>query len=672
MIALNVKNRIDELKAALDRWNYEYYVLSTPSVDDATFDVAMKELLALEQAHPEYKTPDSPSQRVGGFVTEKFRKVVHDTPMLSLDNAFSEEDLREFDRKIAKEVNAYSYVAELKIDGLSVSLKYVDGLLVRAATRGDGVVGEDITENVKTIRTVPLRIKTSEPTEVRGEIYMSKAAFERLNQEQLARGEPAFRNPRNAAAGSVRQLDASLVAKRRLDVFAYYLMDRKTIDTHSDAMERLKEYGFHVNPETTRCASIEDVIQFVKRIASIRASLPYDIDGIVVKVNEYAKYDEIGYTTKFPKWATAYKFPAEEVRTKLLGLTFQIGRTGVVTPVAELDPVMISGSLVSRATLHNEDYCLQKDIRVGDTVVVRKAGEIIPEVVKVDLSLRPEGLTPFKMRKDCPTCGSELVRKDGEADHYCVNPHCDAKKIEGLIHFVSKDAYDIDGIGEAAVEELYNAGFLKSIADLFTLRDHAQELTLLDGYGEKKIANLLDGIERSKANNLDRLIFALGIRQVGQKTAKNLSEAFSTIDELMNATFLDLLMVKDTGEATAESVLAYFADPVHRALIETLRGLGLNMAYSSQKLQTETPFTGKTVVVTGTLERYSRTEAESLIEKCGGVASSSVSKKTDYILAGASAGSKLDKGKALGIKIIDEATFRAMLEAADPTLSRNG
>jgi DNA ligase (NAD+) len=658
---MNVKARIDELKSRLERWNYEYYILSESSVDDATFDAAMKELLALEKEHPELRTPDSPSQRVGGTVAGKFSKVRHDTPMLSLDNTFSEEDLREFDRKIAKEVTDHTYVAELKIDGLSVSLKYDGGVLVRAATRGDGEVGEDITENVKTIHSVPLRVPFKEPLEVRGEIYMSKAAFERLNQEQLAQGETPFRNPRNAAVGSVRQLEASLVAKRRLDVFAYYLMDRKATATHFEAMRRLKEYGFQVNPETTHCQTIEDVVAFVKRIGALRPNLPYEIDGVVVKVNEYAKYDDIGATTKFPKWATAYKFPAEEVRTKLWGLTFQIGRTGVVTPVAELDPVMVSGSLVSRATLHNEDYCLQKDIRIGDTVVVRKAGEIIPEVVRVDLSLRPEGLEPFAMRPDCPKCGAPLLRKEGEADHYCTNPRCDAKKIEGLIHFASKDAYDIDGMGEAAVEVLYNAGFLSTVADIFRLEEHAQELAQIDGYGEKKIANLLDGIRRSKANNLDRLIFALGIRHVGQKTAKNLAEMFPSIDALMNATLLDLMMAKDTGDATAESIAAYFADPANRALLEELRVLGLNMAYSSAKLQVATPFSGKTVVVTGTLQNYSRSDAERLIEQYGGVASSAVSKKTDYILAGSAAGSKLDKGKALGIAIIDEETFVRML-----------
>lgn len=668
---MNVKDRIEELKSRLERWSYEYYVLANPSVDDATFDLAMKELIALEQAHPTLKTPDSPSQRVGGFIADKFQKVVHDSPMLSLDNVFSADELREFDRKIAKEVSGHTYVAELKIDGLSVSLKYDNGFLVRAATRGDGVVGEDITKNVMTIRSVPLRIPTKDAIEVRGEIYMSKAAFDRLNQEQNQLGEAPFRNPRNAAAGSVRQLDASLVAKRRLDVFAYYLMDRKATATHFDAMRRLKEYGFHVNPETTHCATIEDVVAFVERIAAMRPTLPYEIDGIVVKVNEYAHYDDIGFTSKFPKWATAYKFPAEEVRTKLWGLSFQIGRTGVVTPVAELDPVMISGSLVSRATLHNEDYCRQKDIRVGDTVVVRKAGEIIPEVVKVDLELRPEGLTPFAMIANCPTCGEPLIRNDGEADHYCQNPHCDAKKIERLIHFASKDAYDIDGMGEAAVEELYNRGYLKSIADIFRLEEHAQELAQIDGYGEKKIAKLIDGIARSKANNFDRLIFALGIRHVGHKTAKNIAEMFPNIDALLDATFLDLMMAKDTGETTAESIVAYFADPLNKALIEDLRALGLNMAYSSAKLQVDTPFTGKTVVVTGTLERYSRSDAERLIEQYGGIAASSVSKKTDLILAGTAAGSKLDKGKALGIRIIDEETFSAMLAEVDLSQSGN-
>jgi DNA ligase (NAD+) len=655
--------RIETLRTLLTRYNYEYYILDKPSVDDFEFDLLMKELLELEQRHPDLRTPDSPTQRVGGFITDKFKKVQHETQMLSLDNVFNADELREFDRKIAKEVTNYSYVAELKIDGLSVSLKYENGFLVRAATRGDGIVGEDITESVKTIHTVPLKIPHLDAIEVRGEIYMGKKAFQQLNAEKIKNGEEPFRNPRNAAAGSVRQLDSKQVAKRKLDVFVYYLMNRKLHETHEASLAYLKRIGFHVNPETTTCKTIEDVIQFVARIGLIRHDLPYDIDGIVIKVNEYARYEDIGYTSKFPKWAIAYKFPAEEVKTKLHAITYQIGRTGVVTPVAELTPVMISGSLVSRATLHNEDYCLQKDIREGDVVVVRKAGEIIPEVVKVVLEERHESLPPFQMAKQCPVCASPLVRAIGEADHYCSNPHCDAKKIEGLIHFASRDAYDIDGMGEKVVETLYNDGYLKSIPDIFRLKDYQLELMSKEGFGEKSVVSLIDAIERSKQNNFDRLLFALGIRHVGQKASKNIAEAFHDIDRLQNATVIDLCMVKDVGEAIAESVVDYFADEINQFIIKSLRDAGLKMAYSSQKLAIETPFTGKTVVVTGTLQNYSRSEAEALIEQYGGTASGSVSKKTDFLLAGESAGSKLDKGRALGVRIIDETEFIALIQS---------
>ncbi len=658
---MDIKDRIEYLKSIIEQYNYEYYVLNQSSVSDWEFDILMNELLDLEQRYPEYATLDSPTKRVGGVASEKFQKVVHESQMLSLGNVFNEAQLRDFDDKIRKEVQDYTYVVELKIDGLSISLKYENGLLVRAATRGDGYVGEDITSNVRTISSLPLKIPFTQPIEVRGEIYMSKKAFTELNNDRLAKGEELFRNPRNAASGSVRQLDSSLVKKRKLDVFIYYLMDRKMVSTHLESLQTLKQFGFPINPETKHCLTIEEVIQTIQEITLIRHQLPYEIDGVVIKVNEYRTYDEIGYTAKYPKWAIAYKFPAEEVATIVRDITFQIGRTGVVTPVAELKPVLISGSMVSRATLHNEDFCLDMDIRIGDEVMVRKAGEIIPEVLRVNLDQRPSHAVPFKMISHCPTCQHELLRKAGEADYYCVNPSCEAKQIEGLIHFASRDAYNIDGLGEKIVTELFNDGFLHHIADIFRLEKHYSSLILKEGYGEKSVQKLLEAIEKSKQNPLDKLLFALGIRHVGQKASKNLAEYYGHIDRIATAKEEEMMEIKDIGKAIASSIVSYFANENNQALIENLRELGLRMDYASNKSQKETLFTGKTVVLTGTLKTFSRSEAEALIEKYGGSSSSSVSKKTDYIVYGDSAGSKLEKGKSLGISLIDETTFEQII-----------
>jgi DNA ligase (NAD+) len=559
---------------------------------------------------------------------------------------------------------AYSYVAELKIDGLSVSLRYEDGKMVKAATRGDGVIGEDITENVKTIRSVPLSIDYRDPLEVRGEIYMSKKAFEALNREQEAKGEEPFKNPRNAAAGTIRQLDPKIVGKRQLDTFIYYLMDHGMVATHDAALKKLKDLRFKTNPESMYCPTIDDVLKYIEKVDKIKRTLPYEIDGVVIKVNEFELYQQIGYTAKSPKWATAYKFAPEEVLTRLNDITFQIGRTGVITPVAELDPVMISGSLVSRATLHNEDYCLDKDIRIGDTVVVRKAAEIIPEVVRVLPERRNGTEKQFFFAPFCPKCGQKVVRKNGEADYYCLNPLCDAKKIEGLIHFASRNAYDIDGLGEKAVIDFYNDGFLSDVTDIFSLKDRFQELILKEGFGLKSITNLTDAIEISKKNNLDRLLFGLGIRHVGEKVAKIIAQKFGSMERLLNITEDELLTVPDIGGIIAKSVADYFHVEANRARLDRLKTLGLNMIYVSDKTEKTTPFTGKTVVLTGTLERHGRNEAQAIIEKLGGNVSSSVSKKTDLILAGVEAGSKLAKGLELGIKIIDENEFERMIQEA--------
>jgi len=658
---MGVFERIEELKKLLNQYSYEYYVLDQPSVSDAEFDRLLNELIALEKANPMYATADSPTKRVGGIAIDKFQKVTHASPMLSLANVYNEDELKEFDMRVAKEVKQYTYVAELKIDGLSIALHYENGSLKLAATRGDGTLGEDVTENVKTIKTIPLSIPYQGKLEVRGEVYMSKKAFEMANLEKQSLGEEGFKNPRNAASGTLRQLDSKVVGKRKLDCFSYYLMNREMTKTHYEALNKLKSLGFKVNPETKSCQNIQEVIDYIRNVAVIRHDLPYDIDGVVIKVNELELYPKIGYTAKSPKWATAYKFPAEEVVTRLKAITFQIGRTGVITPVAELEPVLISGSIVSRATLHNEDYCIDKDIHIGDNVLVRKAGEIIPEVVRCLIEDRNGTEIPFKMMTHCPKCGSDLVRKTGEADHYCLNPDCDAKKIEGLIHFASRDAYNIDGLGEKVITDLYNDGYLSTIDDIFTLKDHTLELMNKEGFGQKSVENLLQAIETSKSNNLDKLIFGLGIRHVGQKIAKTIAKQHPSMDQLRHSTLESLNDIDAIGDAIASSVVEYFEEPKNQRLIDALSNLGINMEYRSSAKNTQTAFTGKTVVLTGTLEKLSRNEAAKLIEDMGGKVSSSVSKNTDFIVAGSEAGSKLTKGKELGITILDEDAFTKLL-----------
>ena len=657
--------RIEELKKIIEQTNYDYYALDNPSISDQEYDQLMQELIRLEEQYPEYKTTDSPSNRVGGAVLDKFVKVTHDQPMLSLGNAFSADDLRDFDRKIQQEVTHYTYTAELKIDGLSVSIKYQNGLLVQGATRGDGVVGEDITENIKTISTIPLRIPPTKNIEIRGEIYMPKKAFNELNAQKEAKGEELFKNPRNAAAGSVRQLDPQVVRKRKLAVFVYYLMNREMTNSHYKAMKLMETWGFKINPHTRQCPSIDAVVRYVEEIGALRKDLPYEIDGIVIKVDEVPLYEKIGYTAKFPKWAIAYKFPAEEVETVLKGITFQVGRTGVVKPVAELSPVMVSGSLVSRATLHNEDFCLEKDIRIGDKIMIRKAGEIIPEVLRVIKEKRTGKELPFQMATYCPACATKLMRKEGEADHYCPNPSCDARHIEGLIHFASRDAYNIDGLGEAILTDLFNDGYIKTIADIFSLGNHYEALIQREGFGKKSVDNLLAAIEDSKRNPLDKLIFGLGIRHVGGKTAKVIADHYSSLEQLLDVTEDALRQLPDIGPAIAKSVTDYLADPGHRELLSALERQGLNTQSSIKKNRVRLPLSGLNIVLTGTLGHYTRNEAIAIIESLGGNVVGSVSKKTDLIIAGVMAGSKLDKGLELGIKIIDEAAFLDMVVQAE-------
>jgi DNA ligase (NAD+) len=655
--------RIEELRELLNKYNYEYYVLDRPSVPDAEYDRLMQELIALEEQYPDLKTKDSPSQRVGGEALDAFQKVEHRTPMLSLANAFNEGDLRDFDRRVRQEVgDNVMYVCELKIDGLAVSVRYEDGYFVQGATRGDGVTGEDITENLKTIRSLPLRLNEPVTLEARGEAYMPKASFERLNEQRRKRGEELFANPRNAAAGSLRQLDPKIAASRHLDLFVYGLANAEElgIDSHSAALDYLQQLGFKTNPERRRCANIDEVIQFVNEWHEKRPHLPYEIDGIVVKVDSFEQQEQLGATAKSPRWAIAYKFPAE----KLMGIELSVGRTGVVTPTAILEPVRVAGTTVQRATLHNEDFIREKDIRIGDSVIIKKAGDIIPEVVNVVPDRRTGEEVPFVMPTHCPECGSELVRFDGEVALRCINPKCPAQIREGLIHFVSRQAMNIEGLGEKVISQLFREGLIHDVADLYRLTK--EQLIRLERMGEKSATNLLRAIEASKQNSLERLLFGLGIRHVGAKAAKVLAEHFGTMDRLQTATKEELMAIHEIGEKMADSIVTYFSKPEVKELLNELRSYGVNMEYKGPKTpkpgDVHSYFAGKTVVLTGKLESLSRNEAKEKIEQLGGKVTGSVSKNTDLVIAGADAGSKLAKAQQLNIEIWDEARFLQEIE----------
>lgn len=659
--------RIEELRELLNKYNYEYYVLDRPSVPDAEYDRLMQELIALEEQYPDLKTKDSPSQRVGGQALDAFQKVEHRTPMLSLANAFNEGDLRDFDRRVRQEVgDDVAYVCELKIDGLAVSVRYEDGYFVQGATRGDGVTGEDITENLKTIRSLPLRLNEPVTLEARGEAYMPKASFERLNEQRRNRGEELFANPRNAAAGSLRQLDPKIAASRHLDLFVYSLANAEElgIDSHSAALDYLQQLGFKTNPERRRCANIDEVIQFVNEWHEKRSHLPYEIDGIVVKVDSFEQQEQLGATAKSPRWAVAYKFPAEEVVTKLIGIELSVGRTGVVTPTAILEPVRVAGTTVQRATLHNEDFIREKDIRIGDSVIIKKAGDIIPEVVNVVPDRRTGEEVPFVMPTHCPECASELVRLDGEVALRCINPKCPAQIREGLIHFVSRQAMNIEGLGEKVISQLFREGLIHDVADIYRLTK--EQLIPLERMGEKSATNLLNAIEASKQNSLERLLFGLGIRHVGAKAAKVLAEHFETMDRLQTATKEELMAIHEIGEKMADSIVTYFAKPEVKELLNELRAYGVNMEYKGPKTpkpgDVHSYFAGKTVVLTGKLESLSRNEAKEKIEQLGGKVTGSVSKNTDLVIAGADAGSKLAKAQQLNIEIWDEARFLQEIE----------
>lgn len=660
---MTIKERIDEIRKLLEQYNYEYYVLDNPSVSDAEYDRLMQELIMLENENPEFQSPLSPSQRVGGLVQEEFAKVTHKRTMLSLANAFNEDDLRDFDQKVkeATGLDKVTYMAEMKIDGLGMSLVY-HGNLQYAATRGDGVTGEDVTANVITIKSIPSHIKVNEDFEIRGEVFMPKKSLEKLNKDRSEKGEQLFANARNAAAGSIRQLDSSIAASRGLDAFWYFFVNAKDfgIRYHSEALNMADSLGFKTNPERRLCSGINEVIAYIAEYTAKRPNLAYDIDGIVVKVDDMSLYDKLGYTAKTPRWAIAYKFPPEEVITKLEDIIFTVGRTGKITPNAVLSPVRVSGSVVQRATLHNEDFIKDKDLKIGDFVTLRKAGDVIPEVVGPVLNKRTGLEIPFEMINNCPVCGLPLIRKD--AMHFCVNPHCDARKIEGIIHFASRDAMDIEGLGERVAEQFFNQGFFKDINEIYRLYEHRDEIIALDGWQSKSVDNLINAIEKSKENSLEKVLFGLGIKEIGAKMAKTLARKYQNIDNLMAASEEELLEIPDVGPIVAKSLRNYFDNQINIDLINALKAEHLNFEYlGTTTSAANSYFSGKTVVLTGTLSKYGRKEATELLENLGAKVTGSVSKATDVVVAGVEAGSKLDKARALGITVLDEEEFLSLL-----------
>lgn len=657
-----MKERMDELIDYINKASYEYYVLDNPTITDQEYDDYYNELLSIEEKYPELKREDSPTNRVGGAVLDKFEKVTHDHPMLSFDDIFNEEEIILFDERIKKVVSTAHYTLEPKMDGLSGSLIYKNGILVRGATRGDGVTGEDITTNIKTIKSVPLRLTEDIDIEVRGEIYMSKKSFLEANREKIKNGEKEFANPRNAAAGSIRQLDSKVAAKRNLDFMAYFIPNPEDygIKTQKESLEFLKKLGFVTNYKLNGYAkNVKDITNYIDSLSEKRDNLPFEIDGVVLKVDNLEDEKRLGFTSRVPRWGIAYKFPAKEVLTTLKEIKFTVGRTGKITPNAIFSPVHVSGSLVSKATLHNSDYCIDKDVRVGDTISIRKAGDVIPEVVEVKLDRRKEDSVPFKMIENCPMCNSVLVRKD--ANHYCKNEHCPSRKIESLIHFSSRDAMYIEGFGESIVEDFYNLGYLKNIDDFYTLDKYKDELMLLEGFGEKSISKLLESASNSKKNSLERLLFGLGIRYVGKKTAKILSKYYKTMDNLIKADFDELKSINDIGDVIAKSIVDYFNDEKNINLINRLKDLNLNMRYLGEEVNTSNEnINGKTFVITGTLSRP-RDEIKEEIEGLGGNVTGSVTKKTDYVIAGEKAGSKLIKATELGIRVLTEEEYNNML-----------
>lgn len=652
------EEKINALRERLNKYGHAYYVLDAPSVPDVEYDRSLRELEEWEAAFPELITNDSPTQRIGGEPLDAFQKVEHAIPMMSLANAFSTDELHDFVRRVHQAIDEkVEFVCELKIDGLAVSVLYENGKFILGATRGDGTTGEDITRNLRTIRSVPLSIKEQAVVEVRGEAYMPHRSFLALNEARINRGEEPFANPRNAAAGSLRQLDPSIAAERNLDVFLYGVgrWEIEDTPTHSERLSRMKEMGLKTNPEWKKCQTIEEVIDFVTYWTKERPNLNYEIDGIVIKVNDIHQQERLGFTAKSPRWAIAYKFPAEEAITKLTDIELGVGRTGVVTPTAILDPVKVAGTTVGRASLHNEDLIHEKDIRIGDTVVIKKAGDIIPEIVRVVTDKRSGSEETFHMPKECPACESELVRLEEEVALRCINPSCPDQLKEGLIHFVSRDAMNIDGIGEKVIQQLFNENLIHTFADLYRLEYDA--LIQLERMGDKSVNNLLRSIENSKENSLEKLLFGLGIRFIGSKAARIIAQEFKTMEKVVNASYDTLVAIDEIGEKMADSIVQYFLEEEVDELIKALAGLGVGMTYlgpSGDEQKEDTIFSGKTVVLTGKMEHYTRQEAKETIGQMGGSVTGSVSKNTDILIAGEDAGSKYDQAEKLGVAIWSE------------------
>ena len=657
MTYIEAEKRVQELTTLLEKYNYEYYVLNQSTVSDQEFDRLMEELKKLEEEFPTLKKKNSPTQRVGGEVQSEFKKIPHKRLMLSLADIFNEDEIRDWDKRIRSilHVDEVEYVGELKIDGLGMSLIYENGEFQYAVTRGDGVMGEDVTANVITIPSIPMHVKELRPFEVRGEVYMPKASLEATNIQRRLAGEAEFANCRNAAAGSIRNLDPKVAASRKLDAYWYYLVNARELDihVHSDALNYLDELGFRTNKERRILRGADELIAYVEEMGKKRPSLGYDIDGIVFKVNNLNEYDTLGYTAKVPRWAIAYKFPPEEVTTKLLDIVISIGRTGRVTPNAILAPVRVAGSTVQRATLNNEDFIKEKGLMIGDIVALHKAADVIPEVTGPVLSRRDGTQTKWVMPSNCPVCGHPLSKVKNM--HYCLNPECNSRKIEKMIHFASRNAMDIDGMGANVIEEFFAEGFLHDIPDIYHLSDHATEIKELDGWSDKSMNSLLDAIEASKKQSMERLLFGIGIKEVGEKMAKVLSKRYKNLDELAKANEEDLLKIPDVGPVAAKSIVDFFMNDKNKAEIELLRQDGLNFDYlGTDTLDVNSFFYGKTIVLTGTLTRYSRQEMTDILEGIGAHCAGSVSKKTDLVIAGPGAGSKLDKANELGIEVIDE------------------
>lgn len=657
---MTAKEQIEQLRRELEQHNYNYYVLDNPTISDFEYDRLLRRLENLEHEHPELITPDSPTQRVGGMAANSFSTVVHRVPLESLQNAFDFAELRDFDRRVREMIPDADYIVEPKIDGLSVALEYENGYFVRGATRGDGAVGEDVTENLRTIKSIPLKLENAPANLiVRGEVFMPKSVFERLNAEREARGENLFANPRNAAAGSLRQLDPKIVAERKLDalIFNIQYAEDKVFETDSASLDWLETLKFKVVPRI-RAVSIEEAAEHISAVGENRDQYSYDIDGAVVKLNNLSSRELLGSTAKFPRWATAYKYPPEQKESVVQDIVVQVGRTGVLTPKAVVAPVRLAGTTVTNATLHNQDFITEKDIRIGDTVLVQKAGEIIPEIVRVVLEKRPADAVAYHLPDSCPVCGAPVVRDEDGAHIRCTGAECPAQLLRNLTHFASRDAMDIEGLGPAVVEALVDAGFVKTPSDLYNL--DAQSVASLDRMGKKSAENLIAAIERSKSNDLSRLLFGFGIRQVGQKAAKVIAAHFGTLEALCAASVDELTTINDVGEITARNIVDWLSNDQSKHLIDALRSLGVNMTSNAEQVGDR--LAGKTFVLTGTLEQFTRDEAGAMIEKLGGKVSGSVSKKTSYVVAGEAAGSKLKKANELGIPVLTETEFLAMIE----------